>query len=72
MYSYIPFLGGKRVCVGKTFAEVISKFVLPIFLTYFDFDFVNEDDRVNKKPNNIAVNKTPPIMIKLKKSNLLA
>jgi hypothetical protein len=27
---------------------------------------------VNKKPNNIAVNKTPPIMIKLKKSNLLA
>ena len=31
--SYGPFLGGKRVCIGKTFAESIGKFVLAIYAT---------------------------------------
>lgn len=28
--SYGPFLGGKRVCLGKTFAENIGKSILAI------------------------------------------
>jgi cytochrome P450 len=30
MNSFGPFLGGKRICVGKTFAEIVSKIVTPI------------------------------------------
>ena len=30
--SFSPFLGGKRICVGKTFAELVAKCVLPIIL----------------------------------------
>jgi len=28
--SFGPFLGGKRICLGKTFAENIAKCVIPI------------------------------------------
>jgi cytochrome P450 len=33
--SFMPFLAGKRVCVGKTFAENSIKVVLPIILKAF-------------------------------------
>eukprot|EP00350_Pseudokeronopsis_sp_OXSARD2_P013155 CAMPEP_0170567622 /NCGR_PEP_ID=MMETSP0211-20121228/80596_1 /TAXON_ID=311385 /ORGANISM="Pseudokeronopsis sp., Strain OXSARD2" /LENGTH=189 /DNA_ID=CAMNT_0010889127 /DNA_START=560 /DNA_END=1125 /DNA_ORIENTATION=+ len=33
--SYGPFLGGKRICVGKTFAELIAKFVVASFVHKF-------------------------------------
>ena len=29
-HSFIPFLGGKRICVGKTFAENIGKVLVSI------------------------------------------
>ena len=35
--SFAPFLGGKRVCVGKTFAEAISKISGPNLIYNFDF-----------------------------------
>ena len=31
--SFTPFLGGKRICIGKTFAETSSKFILALFLS---------------------------------------
>lgn len=31
--SFGPFLGGKRVCLGKTFAENVLKSLLPIILS---------------------------------------
>lgn len=40
-YSFSPFLGGKRICLGKTFAEVVAKFVVPALLCRFEFDFVD-------------------------------
>ena len=38
-YSFSPFLGGQRVCIGKTFIEVISKLTVPTLLAKFRFDF---------------------------------
>jgi cytochrome P450 len=29
-FSFAPFLGGKRVCLGKSFVEMISKLTLPV------------------------------------------
>ena len=41
-YAFVPFLGGKRICLGKTFIEVISKITGPSILTHFDLDFSTE------------------------------
>lgn len=43
--SFTPFLGGKRVCLGKTFAEVTVKFTVPLMYHYMDFEFVNADQK---------------------------
>ena len=40
-----PFLGGKRVCLGKTFAETTLKLTLPLFIHHFDFEFVKEEQK---------------------------
>jgi len=31
-FAFSPFLGGKRICIGKTFAETSSKFIGALFL----------------------------------------
>lgn len=36
-YSFSPFLGGIRICLGKTFIEEVSKVTLPSVLKRFDF-----------------------------------
>lgn len=39
--SFGPFLGGKRICLGKTFIETVSKIIGPTILQNFDFEFVD-------------------------------
>jgi cytochrome P450 len=64
--SFVPFLGGKRVCVGKTFAENTFKVVLPLILkAYSDFDFVDEAHYKVKPKNNISLSHRPVIKIRL-------
>jgi len=38
--AFTPFLGGQRVCLGKTFAEITLKFTLPMYTYFFDFEYV--------------------------------
>ena len=38
-YSFSPFLGGQRICLGKTFVEAVSKITLTTWLTEFDISF---------------------------------
>jgi cytochrome P450 len=40
-FSFNPFLGGKRICLGKTFAEIVAKFVVPALLSRFTFELVD-------------------------------
>lgn len=42
-YAFVPFLGGKRICLGKTFIEVVSKISGPSILSHFDFEFTSEE-----------------------------
>ena len=52
--SFIPFLAGKRVCAGKTFAENSMKIVLPLFIKAFSgFEFVDKELYTMKPINNI-------------------
>lgn len=57
--SYGPFLGGKRICLGKTFAENIGKCVLPIILMQLDFNFVDKDLYVRKPGNSLFKEEAP-------------
>ena len=40
-FAFAPFLGGKRICLGKTFAEAISRIVVSMIFSQVEFDFVN-------------------------------
>jgi cytochrome P450 len=64
--SFIPFLAGKRVCAGKTFAENSMKVVLPLIIKAFSgFEFVDKELYSEKPINNIIQEKRPDIFIKL-------
>jgi cytochrome P450 len=41
--SFLPFFGGRRVCLGKSFAENMSKIVGPSLIGSFDFEFSKPD-----------------------------
>ncbi len=67
--SFIPFLAGKRVCVGKTFAENSFKVVMPLILKAFNrIEFVNPEHYKEKPLNNIALAQRPEILIDLFKN----
>ena len=60
-YSFTPFLGGSRICIGKTFVEIISKLTLPTLLSHFEFDFLEgvDKDTVPFMHNNMTATFTP-------------
>ena len=63
--SYGPFLGGKRICLGKTFAENIGKCILPIIISQLDMAFVNKDLYI-RKPGTSIFTEDPPNFVTLK------
>ena len=44
-FAFSPFLGGIRVCLGKTFAEIVLKLMIPLWFHYFDFEFAKEEHK---------------------------
>mmetsp|Transcript_32639 Transcript_32639/g.31857 ORF Transcript_32639/g.31857 Transcript_32639/m.31857 type:complete len:109 (+) Transcript_32639:609-935(+) len=67
--SFGPFLGGKRICLGKTFVETVSKITGPAILAHFDFDCVDKEDLLNKPANNMMNNHEPKVFVKVSKPN---
>jgi cytochrome P450 len=43
-----PFLGGKRICLGKTFAEMTVRMTMPLLYYHFDFEFATKDQGITK------------------------
>lgn len=41
--AFTPFMGGKRICIGKTFAEVAVRFTVPLIYHYFEIEFENPE-----------------------------
>ena len=37
-YSYAPFLGGHRICLGKTFAETVAKKLIAMLLKLYKLE----------------------------------
>ena len=47
--AFTPFMGGKRVCLGKTFAEITIRFTFPLIFHHLDFEFVNPVEQMAEK-----------------------
>ena len=66
--SYGPFLGGKRICLGKTFAEYFGKIIFIMMAWNYEFTF--DDPRHYKvKPASNILNKPAEVKINLIKQN---
>lgn len=58
-------MGGKRVCLGKTFAEVTTRFTVPLLFHFFDFEFTKPEQAFKKEPYSIAGKEEIPMLMKL-------
>jgi cytochrome P450 len=50
--TFISFLGGRRTCLGKTFAEVVIKYFVSIIFSKMKFSIVNEEYYKRKSTTN--------------------
>ena len=46
--AFSPFFGGRRVCIGKTFAEIVAKLVIGGLFARLDFEM--NDPKITEKP----------------------
>ncbi|CDW76725.1 cytochrome p450 [Stylonychia lemnae] len=65
--SFIPFIGGKRICLGKTFSEYTFKIIVPLLLSKHKFRLVNQDHITNKPQYDAIMFKKPVIPMRLEK-----
>jgi len=42
-YSYAPFLGGHRICLGKTFAETVAKKLIAMILKLYKLEHADPE-----------------------------
>lgn len=65
--SFGPFLGGKRICIGKTFAETSSKFIVAMLLKKVpNLEFVDKHLYEKLTRNNAMLSEEPVIMVQTK------
>ena len=67
--AFTPFLGGQRVCLGKTFAEITLKFTLPMYTHFFEFEYVKPEDLKKRPVYQFGAVKVPEIMMYFKTKN---
>jgi len=53
----MPFSGGKRICLGKTFAEINLRLIAIYLTELFDFDFKDKKrfEGLNNYPEATAL-----------------
>ncbi len=47
--NFTPFFGGKRIFLGKKFAETTIKFTVPLIYYHVDFSFFNPEIQMKTK-----------------------
>jgi cytochrome P450 len=63
--AFTPFLGGKRGCIGKTIAEVIVRYTIPILYYHFDFELVLPEHKAKKPRIHIGASEEIVVPVKL-------
>jgi len=66
-FSFGPFLGGKRICIGKTFAEYMAKCIVSVIISQLNFEFVDPIFLTKKPMNSISGYYNLPVMVKVTK-----
>ncbi|CDW85843.1 cytochrome p450 [Stylonychia lemnae] len=66
--AFTPFFGGRRICIGKTFAETVAKFVVPGLMSRFEFSFADLNAYKVKPILNVDMVVQPKIMMKIKRA----
>lgn len=66
-YAYAPFFGGHRVCLGKTFAEVVAKKLITTILKFYTLEHANESMKTETHEYEIFQMKLPEIHYKFSK-----
>ncbi|TNV80191.1 hypothetical protein FGO68_gene8755 [Halteria grandinella] len=65
--AFSPFLGGKRICIGKTFAEIVAKLVISGLVSRLEFEFADPKQKFEPKILlNVDQIVQPKIMLKAK------
>ena len=66
-FSFSPFLGGSRICIGKTFIEAVSKLTTPILLANFTFELPEgiKAETFEYPHNNLTALATPNIKVRI-------
>ncbi|CDW89828.1 cytochrome p450 4f12 [Stylonychia lemnae] len=63
--SFSPFLGGRRICLGKTFAENVIKCIAPLIVSSFDFEILKPEHQQRKPPNGVFAEPVYPMKVRL-------
>ena len=65
-YSWVPFNGGKRICFGKTFADMNLKIMAVYASQYFNWSHTSDKYTKDKFPMmHVAMSETIPIDMKI-------
>jgi cytochrome P450 len=63
--AFTPFLGGKRICLGKTLVEVMVRFTIPLLFYHFDFEYQNPAHKVDKPFYCQGAQEAPQLPLKM-------
>ena len=63
--AFGPFLGGRRVCLGKSFAITSARYVTSMIFDNFEFEHLNPELCFTKPKYNIWLTQKPTIMMKI-------
>jgi len=66
-YSYAPFLGGHRICLGKTFAETVAKKLAAMIIKFYELEHAEPEMKRTTFPYDIYQLKQPKICYKFTK-----
>ena len=69
--AFGPFLGGQRICLGKSLAELMARFTIPLMMWHYEFSHVDQKQKENKPLMNISGMKDCQILMHKKKRNAL-
>ena len=67
--AFTPFMGGKRICLGKTFAEITTRLTVPILMHSFNFEYADEAHYKCKPKYTIGMMGPTKVMLKISKRN---
>ena len=71
-FAFSPFLGGVRICLGKTFAEITLRLTLPLWYHCFEFEHA-EPEHMKKRPRpQVGATKSLEVPMRLTTRNKVA